>query len=688
MLRLQTRHILALALVVAAMLAPRPARAQNTACDLSGMLPETARAFLGTPWVETRQIDVEGHTLQIRFCAPQAQSIVAERMFDLAQRALPVLDGLTDVQLDGSHLRTIYMDTSEHVYSRGADGYINQSDQITLHQASLESTVVHELAHYWSDRQRFGEAWMVEAYAEYLTMLAMAQLGEPYTPHQLVPACEDMPLRRWQIELPGKESCAYSVGPRVFQALAKAAGEDTLRQVIGELSLQQPGGVNSYLLLARLEQKSGADVSLIMRDDVFGPEDYESLTLRSEARARLKGLAPLAAGLGIALPASIAEDLDNWRHAEAAAKLAQLEPLLISADATRLRCEELELACARPWAQLGADPATWPALGTALADAPLLLSKYGELRDAAASLNLSVPAPLQAAAASLSLDGLPQLRAALDALAKVRELEGRCDAELRCRTYWLTAWEAGDVAAVSATAGELTALAGSGARLEAACGAVAPACRRLWREALGAEGVAGARATIEELTALLAEGARVETVCAAAGWPCATGWREALGTNGPAAARRLLAEQEAALPQLAALERGLTPPDEDTPILARVLNAGDGSQTALGEARGAFERGEVATALELASAAWEGRERRLSWAHQATLAGVIAAGALLVVVLAVVVRRRHRARAAARLARAAAPAEQAPAARPSEGDVLAQLLAELPEERGPRSSAS
>jgi hypothetical protein len=226
------RLVLLIVVLFIASLVPRPAEAQNAKCFISAGLreiPASLREIVGLRWVGDREVPVGEHTLTLRFCAPDRNSVDAERMLDLAVRALPVLQDLTDVQLDGSHFRTFYLDERDNLISLGADGYIDEADQITLHAGSRESTVVHELAHYWADRERLREPWLVEAYAEYLTSLAAPRLGVDYAAMPPWPICEQLPLIAWQPRRPGTEVCAYATGQQVLHDLAAAVGEDTLR---------------------------------------------------------------------------------------------------------------------------------------------------------------------------------------------------------------------------------------------------------------------------------------------------------------------------------------------------------------------------------------------------------------------------------------------------------------------------
>ncbi len=412
--------------ILVAALPPRPAAAQNPLCDVSNFLREW-----GPYWLQTRTVVVEGRQLELRFCAPREHSIVAEQMLDLAVRALPVLDALTDVRLDGSHRRTFLLEDTQKLVVLNADGFIDsRNDAITLHPGSLESTLIHELAHYWADRQRFPERWMVEAYAEYLTSLAARELGVPFSPMSPNRACEGLPLQQWQPGSGFAEICAYAVGPQVFHDLAAAAGPDILRRVIGNLS-RQPGGVRSEALLAYLERESGANLSPLMRGRVFGPELDALLSERAALQDRRIQATSAAAAAGIAMPPVVAEHLNAWRHDRAAAALEWIEPVLHEVGVTQSRCAELQLDCAALWRDLPPDPGRWMALRERLRDAPQMLSVYGDLRAAAQALGVAMPAAFSDEAARLNFAALPALQAAQETLALARTPKSAAPASRR-----------------------------------------------------------------------------------------------------------------------------------------------------------------------------------------------------------------------------------------------------------------
>ncbi len=660
---------------------PRPVAAQNLGCDLSVLTGSR-----GPYWIQTRRVTVEGHQLELRFCAPHEHSIVAEQMLNLAERALPRLDDVTDVRLDGSHRRTFFMQDTRTLMVYGADGFIDsRTNAITLHQGSLESTVIHELAHYWADRQRFPERWMVEAYAEYLTSLVAPELGVPFVPAESNYACDGLPLQSWRPNSGPAAVCAYAIGLQVLRDLAAEAGAETLQRVIGELS-RQPGGVRSEALLTYLERESGANLSPLMRGRVFGPELDARLEERARLRDRLIWAVGVAATSGVAMPPVVAEQLNAWNHEGAAAALEWIEPVLQEVSATQTRCNELQLDCAVLWKDLPPTPAAWQALRERLSGAPQVLSVYTATRDAAQALGVPIPAGLSQQAAGL--EALPELIAAQEALELAGRTEERCAAvQAPCPSTWRQVWAAGNVQSARGALDDLNALLDTATQLEprcaklglqcgalwrqalerqgpeaakatlaglegmierataleAGCEARGVACVALWRRAFNLQGAAAAEQTLADLEQLLDDAARVEQDCEKVGWPCARAWRDRLGSSGPQAALEVLHAQEQALGELAAIEGDLA-----SPVFPRILPpTAEGSPPTLAplaEAKRLFEAGEVQQAQELLRAMQSERQERVRrW-----LIGVAALLVVLVAALGALLLIRLRQRAAGR----------------------------------------
>jgi len=581
------RVICALLLIIMSglLVPPRPAAAQSLSCDLASLLPYPVRGVLGTPWADETSISVDHVTITLRICAPATDNVAGLHALQLARDALPILDELTAMQLGGSISRTIIMVDSTTIYSQNpnADGFIEQhTDTIHLHPRSLQSTIVHELAHYWANHDNFGEPWMVEAYAEYLTDLVMPRLDPTYTRRQADPACAGIALLSWTPDLSEHESCAYAVGSQVFHDLEARVGTDQLRATLATRSTGH-GGVNSWDLLVALEAVSGADLTDVFRGRVFRPQDEPILAQRSALRARFAQATDLAVALGVTLPGPTASLIDSWHLADADAVLNDLIPLLTAARATDTRCRDLKLACVQPWRNLDDSPAHWRGLTADLERATPILEGYSRLQEASVAIGLSVPTSIQAAAASLDASALPTIQASIDNLLRASTLEQRCMEIMThsCRSYWQAAWGDGDLAAVRRIIGEFNDLLNAASKLEERCGAMAEGCRGVWVRALDLSGPAAARQALTDLARLLDRAGSAEAYCEQQGWPCSHGWSEQLASGDLAAANGLLEAQAVILPTLLQGEARL-----------RALD----SEAQLDDARQAFDHGDTARA--------------------------------------------------------------------------------------------
>ncbi len=646
-------RVFAVALVLIALFAlpPRPASAQNLKCDLASLASKVDLA-IGDLWAGERTVLVEGVPVTVRICAPRAESANAEQLLNLAAQALPVLDELSDARLTGSKFRPmVFIDTAT-MYSYGADGFINADDLIHLHRRSRDSTVVHELAHYWSSRENFADAWMVEAYAEYLTRLAMERLGRPYEGHRLEGVCAGLPLSAWYpgMEDPALASCAYSAGPLVLGELAAVVGPDMLRLAIQDLS-QRPRGVSSWSLLNYLEAHQPANLTEIMRGKVFGPEYDLDLARRATMRDDLARAKQAGAALGVTVQTQIADLIYARRLDEAASQLNALLPMLTAAEALDSRCKAAGLACSQLLPAQLPDWSHWPALNELLTGRLGMIDAYERIGAKAVALGVAVPSALTAAAAGPDPGALTSLQEAEAALVAAESVGLRCGAfaGLDCRGLWAAEWARGESGAVKAKAAELGGLLDDVARMQSRCSA--QACGRLWREALAGAGIGEARLTVGRLTALADRAASVEercggpreacrtywqqalargeaqagaaldelggmldtrdslaSACVAAGWPCADVWAERLIAGGPQAAQAALVAQQRWLPEMQALAGRLAKAGERTRVVDGILPGPLTIEGRLGAARATFAGGDPEGAATLLKQAIEQRE--------------------------------------------------------------------------------
>lgn len=719
-------RLIAVALMFIALLVvpAQPAAAQTRECDFARLLPEPLRRFLGRSWVGEVTVPVEGVPVTVQMCATQSQSYRAAYLLDRTDDALWALDRRTDARLTGDVVRQIAFISTAEMRSYGADGFITSDKVIYLSEDSADSTLVHELAHYWADSRNFGEDWMVEAYAEYLTSLVAPEIGMEYSPFPALQMCAGQPLVSLSPRGPNPElfRCAYSAGPRVLHRLGEAVGHDTVGAAISGLS-QDSRQITSLGLLNALEQMSGADLTQIyIEGRVLPASEDERLMRRGVLRAALRQAEAEGADLGLVAQGWLAELIYAMRLDEASPHVNGLSHLVRAAWERENRCRDVGLRCETSLANLPAGPADLVWLRADLEARAALVDSYRRVRDGAEALGLPVPGVVTAAATG-DVPGMlpgPQVAAGVLAeaeatLGRIAHAEERCAglAGLACRGLWAEAWGRGDWRAADGAAAELTGLLDAAAALEGRCGPAGGRCRELWQAELARGGSDAALATVERLQGMIEEAGAVaegcgaaratclaywqkalgegeeeaqgalsllratldvskETAaaCAAAGWPCDEGWATALRDGEPEKARDMLGRQVAKLDSLVELEGRLRALGGPALLLDRILPAHLKVEGRLAAARRAFAAGEVDEAARQAEEAIALREM-LNLAALG-LAGLLALGGVLTVAAWRPWRRGRGGPPQRKLARAAT--------RQQDNALLAQLLAGSPDD--------
>lgn len=543
--------LVAVGMCLALLTPAQPAAAQQIGCRLAGSLPSPVPVL---PFSAERRVQISDVTLILRVCAPHAESLTAVNALNQVAQALPTLATYTDLPLRGSLERTIVIRDSAMLLARNVDGYITIDNfEINLHRLSRPSTAIHEAAHYWATVENFGDDWMVEGYAEYLTSLAAADLGVPHEPFEVIPVCEQFPLIYWNNDQSATISCAYSVGPQIFHELEARVGTATLRQELLRLSALR-GGITSYDLLLALEQASDADIVAVMRGQVFGPESDAWLTQRQELRRRLLSLQPAAVRLGIPLP-EVRSAIDAHAFDEAAAVLAPLAPLVEAATLVEQQCQVYGLTCQRPWAAASLTPADWPSLTAHLGALSGLLAFYGEQHNVATALDLTLPQLLRERVGAFDPQAEGQLHETTVTLNAIASLEQTCaERTLVCRPLWEDAWAVNDLAGVQQRINAALDLFARAAVTETRCADLQAICGATWQTAFTTSGIGGGQQALNELEALLRRAEALERQCADLKAACASHWRSAMTQGGPTTGQEALQRIDNLLIRAEALE--------------------------------------------------------------------------------------------------------------------------------------
>jgi hypothetical protein len=514
---------------------------QSIGCDAAALTSQVPwlrdwLAYLSVPYARPLPVVVEGQSLTLQICAPQNQSVTADRLLDRLVEALPTLSGAAGVPLGGGVKRPILIVADEEL-PPWVNGQLDDDGIIRVRSASPERTIIHEGAHYWANSQNFAETWMVEGYADYLTEQVT---GQPRPVNMPDATCAGVVLLNWDYSPPPTALCGYVRGAAVFRDLAATIGADRLRATLRELQAQS-GPIHSWTLLVSLERVADQDLTpIFMRYEVFPPE-YD-LQRRAQQWGELRRLRGLAGSLGVTLPPQIGDSIDALDYDAADRWLSRLPAFLESAVAVAQRCDGLALPCERPWLPLPQDdPRALEPTTARLVAAQPLLDRYRELRDAAQALGLAPPAGLTQKVAAFDATAEPQMRQALETLGRGRAFEQQChDLAAPCVAGWREQWLGGNIALAADDIAKQTAVLSQSAQVERRCGVALDACHTIWHSFLGARQFVEAGVALSKLDQLLDQAAGVEQRCGDVATTCRDSWQAALrGAELPGLERRL-----------------------------------------------------------------------------------------------------------------------------------------------------
>lgn len=244
--------------------------------------------------------------------------------------------------------------------------YDSGTDRIQISEDLDATTILHEAAHAWFDRDLINERWITEGLAQAYATLVQERLGLEVTDdgrsvERADPAAFPLddwpPLERISTdEVVAREDYGYGASWRVMHDIVAAAGEDGMRRVFAAMTDNTIAYVGDgpaepspvYMGWARfldlVEELGGAEgAGDLFATWVVRPQQRPLLARRAEARADYDAFESIADEW--APPLGLRLDMWAWRFDEAA------EQLEAATDAIRRR-DELERAADR----LGADP--------------------------------------------------------------------------------------------------------------------------------------------------------------------------------------------------------------------------------------------------------------------------------------------------------------------------------------------
>lgn len=283
------------------------------------------------------QAEVEGQTLDINLTYFQGEEPSAEHLRELIPAALPVIEDVFGFAYDGPS--TINIRQGGRYAVLGYEGITQcsaESCEIIISPVSDDITVIHELAHLWTDI--YSERWLSEGFAQLIAEEAAAALPEglvrshpPARPADPV----NLPLDQWgdvesivgaaeeQIAI---ENAGYELSLRFLKTLQFEVGNSVLRDVnIAIAASGRQADSRSYMDL--IEDTSNRNLDQLFLTWVFSSEYEGIIALRREARDRLSGLETrvLLEGLPEGATEGIREDILDWNFESALSRLASVE---------------------------------------------------------------------------------------------------------------------------------------------------------------------------------------------------------------------------------------------------------------------------------------------------------------------------------------------------------------------------
>jgi hypothetical protein len=281
-------------------------------------------------------VDLERTTLQVELAYLQGEDAAAAHQRDLVVAALPLIEENYGIAYDGpANVRLAHGGRQSVLGYEGLASCEATTCDIVISPVADDYTVLHELAHLWSDI--FSKRWLAEGFAELIAHDVVEILPEG-TFTGAIPerraAGTNIQLDDWGDpgSIIGADAAdvavieaGYDYSLRFLQSLKSAYGLAMLRAVNRSIVTGGPADSRRFMDLVEGETGENLDAEFLLW--VF-PESYrEALADRRQARDRLAALKETLAaeGLSPAPLASIEQQVVAWQFKEALAGIEQLE---------------------------------------------------------------------------------------------------------------------------------------------------------------------------------------------------------------------------------------------------------------------------------------------------------------------------------------------------------------------------
>lgn len=247
------------------------------------------------------------------------------------EKGVPAIEALTGLEWPVTATIEVVETASPYLY--GYAGWYVRSDALIEVGDELDQQVMlHELAHIWFNDRLFDGRWINEAFANQISALAMAELGEEQPrPERIDPNDPGhLKLNDWsdpdlQAEVSDdQERYGYNASWGVLNAIADEIGPERLAEVIqaadaGHVAYRGPGDPEELIrifdweeLLDLLEEVGGSTTATdLFRRHVVSESESADFEARAVAREHYAEL--VEQGDGWAAPTSIRLAMTDWR---------------------------------------------------------------------------------------------------------------------------------------------------------------------------------------------------------------------------------------------------------------------------------------------------------------------------------------------------------------------------------------
>lgn len=250
----------------------------------------------------------------------------AERQFDLAKRAFPLLEQAFGFPYPFDR---VTMRQSHHIDAIGAAGvaFSRTGDVLLATGTGVDDEVtIHELAHQWAGNGQLSKPWLWEGLAEWGTRVVAPQVSISTRDWGWQAFGVNLPLTQWGSMLGGPPQYWYGrSGAFWFAYEAAVGGREKMTEILSRID-DDPGAwrLQDRWFLDQGEWVSDRNIDQLFLDWVFNAETAAPLlATRRAAKDQVATMTVHALEVGLSgLPTDIYENLIAWNFGAIPAQVA------------------------------------------------------------------------------------------------------------------------------------------------------------------------------------------------------------------------------------------------------------------------------------------------------------------------------------------------------------------------------